>query len=132
MKKSTEGWLVYAKSDLRAAKTLIENCDELNNIIVFHCQQCCEKCLKAIMENADIRIPKVHSLERLYAEIATALQADIDFDEEFLNFMDDIYISARYPSDLGLLPTGMPTKEETLRILSKTESLYHSTLKVIN
>lgn len=84
------------------------------------------------MENADIRIPKVHSLERLYAEIATALQADIDFDEEFLNFMDDIYISARYPSDLGLLPTGMPTKEETLRILSKTESLYHSTLKVIN
>lgn len=131
MNKSTEGWIHFSKTDLDAAKSLLKNNDELSNIVLFHCQQCLEKIFKAVLENYAIRIPRVHSLERIYADLPDELKKTVDIDESFINLIDDIYISSRYPIDMGLLPTGHPTKEEATEIFQKTEKLFNDILLMI-
>ena len=42
-----------ADKDIKAAKKLV-NDDYLANIVLFHCQQCIEKSLKAILEESNL------------------------------------------------------------------------------
>jgi HEPN domain-containing protein len=49
MKKGTMEWLEFARRDLEAARILL-NSNYLANIVMFHSQQCIEKCLKAFLE----------------------------------------------------------------------------------
>jgi len=60
MKKGTTEWLEFANRDLEAARILL-NSSYLANVVLFHSQQCIEKCLKAYLEENAIRIPKIHS-----------------------------------------------------------------------
>jgi len=66
MKESTKAWLEFASRDLEAAKKLIDD-DYLANIVLFHSQQCVEKCLKAILEESDQNVPRIHGVNRLYS-----------------------------------------------------------------
>ncbi|MFO3796695.1 MAG: HEPN domain-containing protein, partial [Anaerolineales bacterium] len=52
-------------------------------------------------------VPKDHSTIRLYGLAADLLKAELDPD--ILTDLDDLYIDARYPGELGLLPYGRPT-----------------------
>ena len=131
MKKSTKGWINFASNDLKAAKLILDNNDEILNLALFHCQQCLEKIIKAVLENHNLKIPKVHSLEKLYAELPDEFKKSVEIDEEFINLIDDIYISSRYPIDLGLLPTGNASKKEALVIYQKTETLMNEILEKI-
>ena len=54
-------WTEFAKRDYEAAKVLINN-EYLANIVLFHAQQCIEKCLKAVFEEHSLDIPKIHSV----------------------------------------------------------------------
>ena len=101
------------------------------NLSLFHCQQCLEKIIKAVLESHNLKIPKVHSLEKLYAELPDEFKKSVEIDEEFINLIDDIYISSRYPIDLGLLPTGNASMKEALVIYQKTETLMNEILKKI-
>jgi len=49
MKQTTKDWLSAAEDDLWAAKKLASEV-RLTNIVAFHCQQCLEKCFKAVIE----------------------------------------------------------------------------------
>jgi HEPN domain-containing protein len=49
MKKGTMEWLEFAERDLEAARILL-NSSQLANVVLFHSQQCIEKCLKAYLE----------------------------------------------------------------------------------
>ena len=131
MKKSTKGWINFASNDLKAAKLILDNNDEILNLALFHCQQCLEKIIKAVLENYNLRIPKVHSLEKLYAELPDEFKKSVEIDEEFINLIDDIYISSRYPIDLGLLPTGNASKKDALVLYQKTEVLMNTILEKI-
>jgi len=131
MKKATEGWIKFAHDDIYAAEALLKIDEGLHNIVLFHCQQCLEKILKAFLEHHGLRVPKTHSLERLINDLPPAVRSASNPDEEFLNLIDDIYISARYPGDLGLLPTGMPSREEAEVILIKTRLLFNNFLSII-
>ncbi len=76
----------------------------------FHAHQAIEKSFKAIIEEYDIGFIKTHSLENLYNKVKALIKLKIDIDK--LIILDQLYIDARYPGDLGLLPNGKPTVRE--------------------
>lgn len=127
MKEGTKSWIAFADRDLEAAKSLLEN-EYIANIVLFHCQQCIEKCLKAILEEHEIQVPKIHSVVRLFGIITENIELEFKIDEDALNLVDDIYIDTRYPSGLGLLPSGFPSKEEAAEVLKIAKNIYDNVL----
>ena len=108
MKQTTRDWLTAAEDDLLAAKKLARE-DRLTNVVAFHCQQCLEKCFKAVIEEQGKTSVKSHDLLRLQ------LIANIQLEEPetiLLGIINEVYIDSRYPGDLGLLPHGKPTIPE--------------------
>jgi HEPN domain-containing protein len=108
MKQTTKNWITLAEDDLLAAKTLAGE-DRLTNLVSFHCQQCLEKCFKAIIEEKDKPSIKSHDLLRLQ------LNAGVKLSEQeaiMLGIINEVYIDSRYPGELGLLPNGKPTLSE--------------------
>lgn len=127
MKDGTKSWMAFADRDLVAAKSLLEN-EYIANVVLFHCQQCIEKCLKAILEEHEIQVPRIHSVVRLFGIIIENIQLTFKIDEDALNLVDDIYIDTRYPSGLGLLPSGFPSKQEAAEVLKIAENIYDNAL----
>ncbi|MBW8334228.1 MAG: HEPN domain-containing protein [Prolixibacteraceae bacterium] len=124
MKQTTKDWFIAAEDDLLAAKKLGDE-DRLTNVVAFHCQQCLEKCFKAIIEEQGMPSIKSHDLLRLQ------LNARIQLSEPeiiLLTIINEVYIDARYPGDLGLLPHGKPTKAEVKTFIEFCESLFKKVL----
>jgi len=113
MKQTTQQWLKYAEIDILACEKIIDD-DFLTSIIAYHSQQSVEKCFKAIIEENSLEIPRIHNLTRLFAIIKDYVSFTIDTD--ILQILDSIYITSRYPSDLGLFPDGKPSQELTQKI----------------
>ena len=66
MKPSTREWIQKAESDYQAALALARRRKiSFHDQACFHCQQSAEKYLKARLEEANIRTPKTHDLDRL-------------------------------------------------------------------
>jgi len=105
MKLVTEEWLDRAGDDLDVAKEIMP-VEHLTNMVAFHCQQAVEKTLKAIIEELEIAFVKTHNLERLVGIVKQKMDIDI------VKRLDEVYISTRYPGDLGLLPSGKPSVED--------------------
>lgn len=127
MKETTKDWFTAAEDDLLSAKKLISE-ERLTNIVAFHCQQCIEKSLKGIIEEKNQPSVKSHDLLRL-RDIA-----GIEFSEQetfFLETINEVYIDARYPTDLGLMPNGKPTTEEAENFISYTENLYNKLIRLV-
>jgi HEPN domain-containing protein len=121
MKQTSKDWLAAAEDDFLAAKKLAGE-DRLTNIVSFHCQQCLEKCFKAVIEEHGKPSIKSHDLIRLQ------LNANIKLGEPestLLGIINEVYIDSRYPGDLGLLPHGKPTIKEAETFLEFCESLYN-------
>jgi HEPN domain-containing protein len=121
MKQTTSDWLTAAEDDLFAAKKLAGE-DRLTNVVAFHCQQCLEKCFKAAIEEQDKPSIKSHDLLRLQ------LNASIQLEETEINLLgiiNEVYIDARYPGDLGLLPHGKPTLAEIEIFICFCEKLFN-------
>lgn len=110
MKSLTEAWLDAAKNDLDVIVRIIGD-DHLSHIVAFHAQQSVEKCFKALMEEHEVDARKVHSLVTLYAKIENFLPGE-KLDHRMMRILDSLYIDARYPGDLGLLPEGLPTQDD--------------------
>ncbi len=110
MKELTEAWLNAANNDLDVIDRIIAD-SHLSHIVAFHAQQSVEKCFKALMEEHDVDAQKVHSLVTLYAKIKVFLCGN-DLERRMMKVLDSLYIDARYPGHLGLLPEGLPTRED--------------------
>lgn len=108
MKQTTNDWLTAAEDDLLAAKKLADE-DRLSNVVAFHCQQCLEKCFKAVIEEQGKLSIKSHDLLRLQLNTSIYLEEP---EKILLAIINEVYIDARYPGDLGLLPHGKPTIAE--------------------
>ena len=128
MKLITEEWLKRARDDLDVAKEIIVR-EHLTNMVTFHSQQAVEKSLKAIVEEFEIGFVKIHNLERLIGIVKKRL--DLDVDLNFIKRLDEVYISMRYPSDLGLLPSGKPTIQDARELYEFAENLYHNVKKLL-
>jgi HEPN domain-containing protein len=128
MKQTTNDWFMAAKDDLFAAKKLVTE-DQLTNIVAFHCQQCIEKSFKAVIEEKGLFPLKSHDLIRLQ------LNANIQLTKSeniLLAIINEVYIDARYPGDLGLLPMGKPTINEAETFISFTEQLFKRLKQAMN
>ncbi len=120
MRPLTNEWLNAANDDLLAMKLLMSN-EHLTHIAAFHAQQCLEKTLKAILEENEIDISKTHKLHTLISLIPVK---NISFDERLIALLDKLYIDARYPGDLGLLPDGKPQFEDVNEFFSLASYMY--------
>ncbi len=114
-------WLKSAASDLRTIERILDD-EVLTHIVAFHAQQCVEKCLKALLEFLRRSVPKEHSTIRLYGLVADAL--DMELDQDILIDLDDLYIDARYPGELGLLPYGRPTLDDARQFYQFAAEVY--------
>ncbi len=121
MKAITQEWINRAKDDLDVAREIIDIA-HLTNIVAFHCQQSIEKSLKAILEDYGEDVPRVHSLVRLYSLVKAKF--DFNADELMLAEINDVYIDARYPGELGLLPYGKPSLEDNKRFYKTAKNIY--------
>ena len=128
MKLITEEWLKRARDDLDVAMEIIVR-EHLTNMVAFHSQQAVEKSLKAIVEEFEIGFVKIHNLERLIGIVNQRM--DLDVDLNFIKRLDEVYISMRYPSDLGLLPSGKPTIQDARELYEFAENLYHNVKKLL-
>jgi HEPN domain-containing protein len=108
MKETTKDWFTAAEDDLLSAKKLIGE-ERLTNIVAFHCQQCIEKSIKGIIEEQNQPSVKSHDLLRLRDIIGIQLTEQ---ETTLLETINEVYIDARYPADLGLMPSGKPTLKE--------------------
>ena len=105
-----ELWLQYAYDDLRSAKVLLA--EGVYNIACFHAQQTVEKLFKSFIAAYDQPIPRTHNLIRLQKICEDLFGDKLEFDNEKLILLNDIYIDSRYPADFGVLPSGQPDEKE--------------------
>jgi len=131
MKDKTAGWLKFAEMDKITAEKILEE-DGLSNIVLFHSQQMVEKTLKALLEENEIDIPKTHGLKKLHFLIPENIKKIINIEQESLGLLDEIYIDSRYPSDIGLLPSGIATKDEARQIYVMAVNIYEKIIKSLN
>jgi len=121
MKKTTIDWLKSAENDLKTIEKIIDD-DNLTPVSAFHAQQAIEKSFKAIIEEFDFSFIRTHDLELLYHNIEEKIGFNINL--ELLQIMGEIYISSRYPSDLGLMPYGNPTQKDVIKFFKFAENIY--------
>ena len=89
-----EGDFLTAGRELRARKS--PNYDA----VCFHAQQCAEKYLKAVLQENDKRIPKIHFLLELLAMILK-FDGSYEFLKADLEVLEDYAVRFRYPGDLA-------------------------------
>lgn len=109
MREITKKWLEAASLDIESITLIIEN-ERLTGHVAFHAQQVIEKSLKALIEENGDRVPKVHSLSKLFALCSAFI--DFPVDEDLIIALDSLYIESRYPGEFGLLPEGKPTGKQ--------------------
>jgi HEPN domain-containing protein len=64
--------------------------------VCFHCQQCAEKYLKALMEELGLPVPKIHDLPRLLRALQTH-HPSLRSHRRGLHFLTNFAVGARYP-----------------------------------
>ena len=115
MKKQVEDWILLADKDLYASELLIKDEHPLTNIVAFHCQQTIEKYFKAFLIENDVPLIKTHDLIKLNGMIKEI--KDLGIDEQKLILVNEVYVEARYPGELGLIPGGLPTNEYAMEFI---------------
>jgi HEPN domain-containing protein len=120
MKKLVDDWIMLAEKDVKTASIII-NEEHLTNIVAFHCQQAIEKYFKAYILEHGEPLLKIHDLPKLYGIIKGI--KDFKIDEDLLSIINETYIEDRYPGELGLLPDGMPSKEQAHDFLKFTKDI---------
>jgi HEPN domain-containing protein len=128
MKPTTQQWLDFAQTDLRSCENNLHD-SFVTNVVAFHAQQTVEKAFKALIEEKELAIPKVHNLTRLHAAIESFLIRPIDLHE--LDALDNIYTSSRYPGDIGMVATGKPTQAESKELYESANKIYKIILQTI-
>jgi len=123
MRKITNDWLASAESDLSLIR-MIKSQEDLTHLSAFHAQQSIEKSFKAIIEEYDLGFVKTHSLETLFSKVREIINTEFEID--LLTLLDQLYIDARYPGELGLLPNGKPSTGETTEFYSLAIQLFET------
>ncbi len=129
MKLETQEWLKFANNDVLACKKLASE-PMLTGISAFHAQQAVEKSFKAILVENGIKVPKIHSLVRLYEKIQNLILFEVD--TAILEKLEELYIDTRYPGDLGLLPGGRPDVSLAQELCLFANYIYDQTVLTVS
>lgn len=120
MKNETKRWLEFARSNLGAAKCVLEN--GYFNPCLHEAQQAVEKALKAIILEKAWGFKKTHSILELRDYIRDQ-GAIINLDDEECAFLDSIYLPSKYPLG-GVLPDGDPDMQQCLYCLGIAQRVF--------
>lgn len=115
MKKITIDWLQSANDDILVIESIIKN-KALTHVVAFHAQQAIEKSLKAILDEYEIEINKIHKLDFLHKQVIKIF--NIQIDTAIIEELDSLYIDSRYPGQFGLLPFGKPSVDDAYKYLN--------------
>ncbi|MEI6127366.1 MAG: HEPN domain-containing protein, partial [Pseudomonadota bacterium] len=104
--------------------------ETLTHMVAFHAQQAIEKSFKALLEEREGIVPRIHTLETLLAKITryAVFEAELDLLED----LDKLYVDARYPADFGLLPDGKPTVEEAIAFTELAINMHNKIKSVLS
>lgn len=123
MKSITAAWMASAQDDLVLIHVIANN-ETLTHLVAFHSQQAIEKSFKAVLEECEDTVPKMHALETLLPKVLRHLE--FSFTLDLLEDLDKLYIDARYPGDLGLLPSGKPSLDDARSFLELAEQIHQT------
>jgi HEPN domain-containing protein len=124
MRPITAEWVSKAEEDYTAALYLSrKRKSSIPDIVCFHCQQCAEKYLKALLMEAEVRFPKTHDLLALLKLVAPVVPFLLSFHER-LERMNDYAVEFRYPSESA-------TKEEARIALANCRALRKEIRKIL-
>jgi HEPN domain-containing protein len=129
MKQIAEHWLNAAQDDLRVVARIASD-EHLTHMVAFHSQQCIEKSLKAIIEEYELGHIRVHNLGRLFEIVKP--QVSFDIEAVLIEKLDKLYIDARYPGELGLLPSGKPTIEDARQFYDGAKGIYEQVIRKLS
>lgn len=96
--REVESWLHKSREDLRAAQVDIEAVPPILGDCLFHCQQACEKAIKALLCCFQTPFRRVHDLNELGA-LAMQSLPELDSSLEQIAHLSAYAVSTRYPSD---------------------------------
>jgi HEPN domain-containing protein len=91
-------WVRKAEHDLEAARRIIaieEGCPY--DTVCFHCQQACEKYLKALLTLAGVHAPRTHDLEEIFHLLPPAARPKIEVSG--LSALNPYAVEVRYADD---------------------------------
>ena len=96
MKRSTNEWVQKAEGDFRSASKLAADPSPEWDHAAFFAQQCAEKYLKAVLNEADRGFPKTHDLVVLVA-LLDPPSAELAAMRVRLEMMTQLGVAVRYP-----------------------------------
>ena len=91
-----EEWLAKAEMDLEAAEILAASAMRDYFTCAFHCQQACEKFLKAYLVRHQIEFRKTHDLGRIL-ELASQIESRLRDDLASCEWLTPFGVEFRYP-----------------------------------
>ena len=96
MKRLTREWVRKAEMDWAIAQQSARSGEPLHDGVCFHCQQCAEKYLKALLEELGLTIPRTHNLDDLL-NFLSPHQRSLRAMRRGLIFLTDFAVDTRYP-----------------------------------
>jgi HEPN domain-containing protein len=109
-------WLEIASHDLGSAELLLRE-NSYADIIIYHCHQCIEKLLKAILIQNNIPFRKIHDLKVLLKQVLPVNQSLEEYKKDIL-FLNAYLMKARYPLGDNL------TNEEARQCVAIARKIY--------
>jgi HEPN domain-containing protein len=110
-------WLHKAEEDLRMAELALGQDHPLTSSACFHCQQCAEKYLKALLIRRNIKFPPTHDLGSLVSKLIELFPESEDLRER-AEELTEYAVEVRYPDDFYT-----PTVREAREALSVAISI---------
>jgi len=99
MRALTEEWIAKAEADWRTANREMRVRRAPNyDAVCFHCQQCAEKYLKALLQEHGHHIPKIHDLNQLL-EYCLLYDGTLELHRDLLKDLTRYAVEFRYPGE---------------------------------
>src|SRR5947209_7705114 len=98
MKKTTREWVRKAEADHVTARRSSRGKTPLHDVVCFHCQQCAEKYVKALLEELGLSVPKTHDLDDLLT-LLLPHHPTLRSVRRGLGFLTQFAVDTRYPGE---------------------------------
>jgi HEPN domain-containing protein len=98
MKRTTAEWVETAEEDRFFARQGRRRKKPAHSGVCFHCQQCAEKYLKALLEELGFTVPKTHDLGQVQT-LLLAHHVSVRGLGRGLKFLTGFAVTPRYPGD---------------------------------
>lgn len=98
MKRLTAEWVRKVEADFLASNRLATGKGALHDAVCFHCQPTAEKYLKALLNEAGLKVPRTHNLVALLPLLVPDYPNLRRF-RRGLDFLTRIAVETRYPGE---------------------------------